>query len=178
MRNCPQLHVNFHNHKCYIVDKETKKTIALGVEDHGLFRLVDIGQVREHALVSKVHRTSVQFGINGMGILTWHISLSYLERIWWMDSLTSCNIFKVYAKLAKQGSSPECHFLNGKLGEHRKSFNWTWHQSLVPGIYLCLLMTIVGKCGCSFWNWNLKCLKVQKFRALVEKESEMSHYHS
>jgi hypothetical protein len=49
MQHSPQLGVNFSNHKCYIVDKETKKTIALGVEDSGLFRLVDIGQVREHA---------------------------------------------------------------------------------------------------------------------------------
>ena len=32
MRHCPHLAVNFSNHKCYIVDKETKKTIALGVE--------------------------------------------------------------------------------------------------------------------------------------------------
>jgi len=43
MRHCPQLNVNFSNHKCYIVDKETKKTIDFGVEDHGLLRLVDIG---------------------------------------------------------------------------------------------------------------------------------------
>jgi hypothetical protein len=39
----PQLDVNFSNHKCYIVEKETKKIVALDVEDHRLFRLVDIG---------------------------------------------------------------------------------------------------------------------------------------
>jgi hypothetical protein len=53
MRHSPHLDVNFSNHKCYIIDKNTKKIIALGVEDHGLFRLVDIGQGREHALVVK-----------------------------------------------------------------------------------------------------------------------------
>ena len=53
IRHCPDLAVNFSNHKCYIVDKETKKTIALGVEDQGLFILVDIGQVKEHALATK-----------------------------------------------------------------------------------------------------------------------------
>ena len=37
MRHRPQLVVNFNDHKCYVVDKETKKTIANGVEDHGLF---------------------------------------------------------------------------------------------------------------------------------------------
>jgi hypothetical protein len=42
MRHSPHLDVNFSNHKCYIVDKNTKKIIALGVEDHGLFRLVGI----------------------------------------------------------------------------------------------------------------------------------------
>jgi hypothetical protein len=53
MRHSPHLDVNFSNHKCYIVDKNTKNIIALGVEDHGLFRLVDIGQGREHALAMK-----------------------------------------------------------------------------------------------------------------------------
>jgi hypothetical protein len=42
MRNSPHLDVNFSNHKCYIVDKNIKKIVSLGVEDHGLFRLVDI----------------------------------------------------------------------------------------------------------------------------------------
>jgi hypothetical protein len=53
MRHMPQLDVNFSNHKCYIVDKETKNIVSLDVEDHGLFKLVDIGKVKEHALVSK-----------------------------------------------------------------------------------------------------------------------------
>ena len=43
MRHGPHLDATFSNHKCYIVDWATKKTVALGVEDHGLFRLVDIG---------------------------------------------------------------------------------------------------------------------------------------
>ena len=42
MRHYPHLDVNFSNHKCYIVDKESKKTISLCMEDYGLFRLVDI----------------------------------------------------------------------------------------------------------------------------------------
>jgi len=52
----PQLDVNFSNHKCYIVDKETKKTVALSVKYHRLIRLEDIGQVREHALTAKIDR--------------------------------------------------------------------------------------------------------------------------
>lgn len=38
MRHGPHLDVNFSNHKYYIIDRATKKTIALGVEDHWLFR--------------------------------------------------------------------------------------------------------------------------------------------
>jgi hypothetical protein len=52
MSHCPHLDVTFSNHKCYIFDKETKKTSALGVEDHGLFKLVDIRRVKEHALAA------------------------------------------------------------------------------------------------------------------------------
>ena len=47
MRHCPHLDVHFNNHKCYTIDKRTKKTIAPGVKDRGLFKLIDIGQVKE-----------------------------------------------------------------------------------------------------------------------------------
>jgi hypothetical protein len=53
MRHYPHLDVNFSNHKYYIVDEVTKKTIGLGLEDHGLFRLVYIEQIKEYALVFK-----------------------------------------------------------------------------------------------------------------------------
>jgi hypothetical protein len=53
MRHSPLLDVNFRNRKCYIIDNNTKNIVALGVEDHVLFRLVDIGQSREHALTTK-----------------------------------------------------------------------------------------------------------------------------
>ena len=56
MRHSPQLDVNFSNHKCYIFDKETKKTVDPGIEYHQLIRLEDIGQVREHALTAKIDR--------------------------------------------------------------------------------------------------------------------------
>lgn len=53
MRHYPHLYVNFSSYKCDILNKETKKTIVLGVEDHGLATLVHIRQVKEHALVVK-----------------------------------------------------------------------------------------------------------------------------
>jgi hypothetical protein len=53
MRHSPHLDVNFSNHKCYIIDKNTKKMISLGVEGHGIFKLVEIGQGKDHALAPK-----------------------------------------------------------------------------------------------------------------------------
>jgi hypothetical protein len=53
MIHCPHLDVTFINHECYIVDKETKKMSGLGVEDHGLLKLLDIIWVKEHRLASK-----------------------------------------------------------------------------------------------------------------------------
>jgi hypothetical protein len=67
----PELDVNFSNHKCYIVDKETKKIASLGVKNHILFKLVDIGQVREHALTTKsASDISIHYCIRGMGSST------------------------------------------------------------------------------------------------------------
>jgi hypothetical protein len=68
---------NFSNHKCYIVDKETKKTISLGIEDHGLFKLVDIEQVREHALATKSASNINTLRHQRYG----HINLTYLSQL-------------------------------------------------------------------------------------------------
>ena len=54
MSHCPHLDVTFSNHERYIVDKETKKTSGIGVEDHGLLKLLDIRRVKEHGLASKI----------------------------------------------------------------------------------------------------------------------------
>eukprot|EP00253_Pinus_taeda_P012337 PITA_12337 len=39
MRNSPQLDVVFSAHKCSIIDRETRLTVAVGLEDHGLWSL-------------------------------------------------------------------------------------------------------------------------------------------
>ena len=77
MRHGHHLDVNFSNHKCYIVDKERKKTISLGVEDQGLFRLVDIGQVKEHALVAKSASDINTLWHQRYG----HLNLTYLSQV-------------------------------------------------------------------------------------------------
>jgi hypothetical protein len=53
MSHCPHLDVTFSNPECYIVDKETKKMSGIGVEDHGLLKLLNIIWVNEHRLASK-----------------------------------------------------------------------------------------------------------------------------
>jgi hypothetical protein len=77
MRHDPHLDVNFSNHKCYIVDRETKKIVALGVEDHELFRLVDIGQVKEHALAAKSASDISTLWHQRYG----HLNLTYLSKL-------------------------------------------------------------------------------------------------
>jgi hypothetical protein len=58
------LNVIFNNHKCY----EANKTIAFGVEDQALSKLVDIGQVTEHALTTKsALELNVPFGMSSIG---------------------------------------------------------------------------------------------------------------
>lgn len=53
MRHFPWPDVVFSSHKCSIIDRETRATIAVGIEDHGLYRLVDIGDSQEHAMAVK-----------------------------------------------------------------------------------------------------------------------------
>lgn len=53
MRHIPMLDIIFSSHKCQIVDRESKKIVAVGLEDHGLYRLLDIGYALDHALVAR-----------------------------------------------------------------------------------------------------------------------------
>ena len=75
MRHYPHLDVIFRNHKCYMVDKSTKRIVALGVEDHGLYRLVDIDRKQEHALVAKSAQDMSALWHQRYG----HLSLPYLS---------------------------------------------------------------------------------------------------
>jgi hypothetical protein len=86
MKQIPLLHVIFSDHKCYMVDKDNKKTIFLGIEDHRLFRLVDIEEAKENALLAKsVQETN----------MLWHqryrnLNLDYLFHMakeWLVDGL-------------------------------------------------------------------------------------------
>jgi hypothetical protein len=40
LKHSPHLDINFSNNRCFIVDKNRIKMVAMGVEERGLFRLI------------------------------------------------------------------------------------------------------------------------------------------
>jgi hypothetical protein len=40
------LHINFNDNRCFIVDKNNKKMVAMGVEERGLFQLIEIDKAK------------------------------------------------------------------------------------------------------------------------------------
>lgn len=59
MQHSPQLDVVFGLHKCNIVDRETHTTVAVGIEDHGLYRLVDSTSSQELAMAARSTSISI-----------------------------------------------------------------------------------------------------------------------
>jgi len=78
MRNSPQLGVVFSAHKCSIIDRETSLTVAVGLEDHGLYRLLNTGDSLEVALAACVSPISTlwhqRYG---------HLNMQYLSQLSW-----------------------------------------------------------------------------------------------
>ena len=76
MRNSPQLDVVFSTHKCSIIDRESSLTVAVGLEDHGLYRLLDTGDSPEVALAARISPISTlwhqQYG---------HLNMQYLSQL-------------------------------------------------------------------------------------------------
>eukprot|EP00253_Pinus_taeda_P009126 PITA_09126 len=78
MRNSPQLDVVFRAHKCSIIDRETSLTVAVGLEDYGLYRFLDTGDSPEVALAARVSPISTlwhqRYG---------HLNMQYLSQLSW-----------------------------------------------------------------------------------------------
>lgn len=53
MEHSRQLDVVFGLHKCNIVDGVTRITVAVDIEDHGLYRLIDFGSSQELAMAAR-----------------------------------------------------------------------------------------------------------------------------
>eukprot|EP00253_Pinus_taeda_P004550 PITA_04550 len=78
MRNSPQLDVVFSAHKCSIINRDTSLTVAVGLENHGLYRLLDTGDSPEVALAACVSPISTlwhqRYG---------HLNMQYLSQLSW-----------------------------------------------------------------------------------------------
>eukprot|EP00253_Pinus_taeda_P004205 PITA_04205 len=76
MRNSPQLDVVFSTHKCSIIDRDNSLTIVVGLEDHGLYKLLDTGDSPKVVLAARVSPISTlwhqQYG---------HLNMQYLSHL-------------------------------------------------------------------------------------------------
>jgi hypothetical protein len=79
MKHNPHLHVIFNNHKCYFVGRANKKTFKLGIEEHGIFRLVDVREPKEYLLMAISGQNSNELWHQRNGHLKLR-SLSYLAK--------------------------------------------------------------------------------------------------
>eukprot|EP00253_Pinus_taeda_P016023 PITA_16023 len=180
MRNSPQLDVVFSAHKCSIIDRETILTVVVGLEDHGLYRLLDTGDSPEVALAARV---------SPIGTL-WHqryghLNMQYLSQLS-RDGLVSG---LPDSQTQQLGVCSACQA--GK--QHRSSFTngESWRASKVLQLIhvdICGPMNTSSITACKYflliiddfnrkmWVYFLKyksdALSIfQKFKTLVEKES-------
>lgn len=76
LRHSPRLDVTFSSHQCTITDRETQSVVAVGLQDHGLFRLVDSGVSQDLAMASRQSSLSTlwhqRYG---------HSNVSYLAQL-------------------------------------------------------------------------------------------------
>eukprot|EP00253_Pinus_taeda_P024581 PITA_24581 len=123
MRNSPQLDVVFSAHKCSIIDMETSLTVVVGLEDHGIYRLLDTGDSPEVALAARVSPISTlwhqRYG---------HLNMQYLSQLS-REGLVSglYLIFKLsswaYAALVKLASNIGLHSRMENLSAHLRIDN-------------------------------------------------------
>ena len=76
LRHSPHLDVTFSSHQCTITDRATKSTVAVGLEDYGLFKLTDFGDSQDLAMTAR--RSSVS--------TLWHqryghLNMHYLSQL-------------------------------------------------------------------------------------------------
>ena len=78
LRHSPHLAVTFSSHQCTITDPATKFAVAVSLEDHGLFRLIDFGDSRDLAMVAWQSSISTlwhqRYG---------HLNVHYLSQLSW-----------------------------------------------------------------------------------------------
>eukprot|EP00253_Pinus_taeda_P006391 PITA_06391 len=180
MRNSPQLDIVFSLHKCSIIDREKNLTVAVGLEDHGLYRLLDTGDFPEVALAARASPISTlwhqRYG---------HLNMQYLSQLSREGLVTGLPDIQTQ----QLGICGACQA--GK--QHRSSFpnGESWRASKVlqlihvdicgpmktSSITACkYFLLIVDDFSRKMWVYFLKNKSdafsiFQKFKILVEKES-------
>eukprot|EP00253_Pinus_taeda_P011625 PITA_11625 len=76
MRNSPQLDVVFSAHKCSIIDRDTSLMVVVGIEDHGLYRLLNTGDSPKVALAARISPISALWH-QPYG----HLNMQYLSQL-------------------------------------------------------------------------------------------------
>eukprot|EP00253_Pinus_taeda_P002078 PITA_02078 len=180
MRNSPQLDIVFSLHKCSIIDREKNLIVVVGLEDHGLYRLLDTGDFPELALAARASLINTlwhqRYG---------HLNMQYLSQLSREGLVTGLPDIQTQ----QLGICGACQV--GK--QHRSSFTngESWRASKVlqlihvdicgpmktSSITACkYFLLIVDDFSRNMWVYFLKNKSdafsiFQKFKILVEKES-------
>jgi len=113
-----------------MVDKDTKRTMVLGVEDHGLYRLVDIERKHEHALMAKSASDISALWHQRYG----HFSLPYLSQLARENVVDG--LLDIQQQLqgvcgpVRQVNNTEHRLMRVELGEQGESYNWFMQMSV------------------------------------------------
>ena len=180
MRNSPQLDVVFSAHKCSIIDRETRITFAVGLEDHGLYRLLDTGDTPEMAVEARVSPISTLWHQ-----LYGHLNMQYLSQLS-REGLVSGLPDIQTQQLGVCGTcqASKQHRSSFKDGEsrHASKVHQLIHADIcgpmnTASITACkYFLLIVDDFSRKMWVYFLKnksdaLSTFQKFKTLVEKES-------
>ena len=76
MKHSPRLDVVFSGNKCLIIDRASRTTLVVGLEDHGTYRLVDSGDSLEHAFIAESSALSSLWHQRYV-----HLNIQYLAQL-------------------------------------------------------------------------------------------------
>ena len=183
MKHSPQLDVVFSGNKCSIIDRASRTTLAIGLEDHGIYRLIDSGDSLEHAFIAE------SSALNNL----WHQRYGHLN-MQYLAQLARDNLVHGLPNIQTQNHRVCGACQAGK--QHRTPFKngESWRASRVLQLVhvdVCGLMNtssisrnmyfllFVDDFSRKMWVYFLKQKSdafpvFQQFKALVEKESGSS----
>ena len=116
MKHSPQLDVIFSGNKCSIIDRASRTTLAFGLEDHGIYRLVDSGNSLEHAFTTESSTLSN----------LWHQRYGHLN-IQYLAQLARDNLVHGLSNIQIQNHHVCKACQVGNIGHHLKMVNHGRH---------------------------------------------------